>query len=85
MMTEREEHQACNALIEWLRSQNISPGDAIPVMALAMVTAIVSCIKASNKPAADQRKMIKEGVEVAAETVRDALKYMKKAGGGLKR
>ena len=45
-MTDQEAAQACQALINWLRSQGIEPADAVPVLALGIATAVISVASA---------------------------------------
>ena len=64
MMDKKETDQAVDALIQWLYSQDISPLDAVPVLAKAMVAAVVSMSR--GQP---DLKVTADGVEAASSLV----------------
>ena len=83
-MTHKDEAQAAEALIRWLRSQDIAPGDAVPVLALAMVTAVISVVASEPRkgtgPIEDATQRLRAGIAAAAATVPEAFQKMRNKG-----
>lgn len=67
-MTEYEENQAVDALINWFKSQDIAPGDSVPIMAKTIVAAIVSCVN-RERHSSVVKAHLREGIEIAAGMV----------------
>ena len=82
-MTHKEEAQACEALIRWLKSQDIHPSEAVPILALAMVTAVISVVAREaeeDAPNTDQTERMRRGIAAAAATVPEAYQKMRRDG-----
>lgn len=75
-MTDEETNEACDALVEWFRSQEIPPDDSVMVMARAIVAVGIIMAGAHEAPAApaDMRiAAISHNVNVCIEIIKQTL------------
>jgi hypothetical protein len=70
-MTDKDGNAAVEALIAWFESQEISPADAVPVMAKAMVVAVASLARKTGDYDTDLADL-KESVRIASEMIPEA-------------
>jgi len=78
-MNRKERHQAADALINWLRTQDIAPHEAVPILAETMVIAVISESGAHEEK--DSIKHVTEGVGIAANMVKAMWASLRKEAG----
>lgn len=72
-MTEEDEDKATDALIMWLRSQDISPGDAIPILVKGIIAALVSCCHGAGRDKRATLNDVRAGAKIAADLLTETL------------
>lgn len=78
-MTEQEQDQAAEALIQWFRSQEIAPADGIEVMARAIIVATASLVQKKDPQGLathSDLKALREGVGVVNDLITETLEEM---------
>lgn len=78
-MKQHEENKLCDALIQWFQGQGIGPADAVPIMAKAIIVAVV-CLVRSNE-GADPKKAMDDGIELAFGMIQRTLDEIARKGG----
>lgn len=80
-MKQHEENKLCDALIQWFQDQGIGPTDAVPIMAKAIIVAVV-CLVRDNE-GADPKKAMDDGIERAFGMIQRTLDEIARKGGKL--
>jgi hypothetical protein len=80
-MNIEEEDAACEALIQWFRSQDLAPDESVMIMAKAMCTAVINMVVFEPSPLLktddQKRQAVAEGIAACAETVREMFEEIK--------
>ena len=76
-MTEEEAEQAAHALVMWFKSQEIDPGQALPVLIKAIVTAVIGCViskihNGETTTVKEARDDILEGLNLASDLLKNS-------------
>ena len=69
MMTDKDMSEASLALINWIESQDLDPGQAVPILVLTMSGLILSIAKRNETAPA-------EGARIACEMIRETVEQM---------
>ena len=69
MMTDKDMSEASVALINWIESQDLDPGQAIPILVLTMSGLILSIAKRNATTPA-------EGAQIACEMIKETVEQM---------
>jgi hypothetical protein len=72
-----DEGKAVDALINWMRSQDITPARGLPILAKAMVVAVASLNKAEGNK--DDYDKLEADVQAAADLIPEVLVQWRKS------
>jgi hypothetical protein len=83
-MTEDDQIEACDALIDWFKSQDISPHESVMIMAKVIAVACISLAAEAQGDGMTEKKAARiaiDGVKAASQQViREGIKMFEEIG-----